>query len=567
MGKLFTENFSDQRLTSLSSFPFSRAIKTNPDVQWSTPIVNLFKNDFWGTPIDQSGSHKSYRPLCTLTFKLNHYFHEFDASGYHLVNLVIHCLVCLLFTSLAKRWTQGSDSKDTCNPTIGNSTCNKICNQICNQNRNQNSNQNCNRNCNQTHNQVHSGVHNLGRNQAYRSTDQPYWQEHDRTYRPTKGNRLSDHNGASNELREAAGNRSLNTFNLIKQLDVPPIYLIASLLFCVHPIHTEAVAGLVGRADIGCSLFVLLSLYFYDNYLRCIYQDSTANSVENSATNSNANSNANSNGNTNASENKTSDFKRNSPNQLRNLKQANFQPLSDLNGRGRAEFKERRLMQLPVYLDAATNGSSSVNERTIQPKGLPNRSSELHGNLPENYQVNYQVDGYHVNGHQVNGNQAHGHKVNGRPPTNLPSDRTPSNRWSARLQLYLAIVCAIISVAWKEYGVTVFAICALYHLIVHCGRLACSTGRCLNDRLDQSKRLVSPNLLRRRRCQTDRSKAAEQSIQREDKLSTRPPSKEPSEWRTFVRCLHAILNHVSLHYGFCFFSKSMCLESWVLNRF
>lgn len=515
-------NFSVKTNSSLFSLSFSRAIKTNPDVQWSTPIENLFKNDFWGTPIDQSGSHKSYRPLCTLTFKLNHYFHQFDASGYHLVNLVIHCLVCLLFTSLAKRWTHGSELGDTCN-RLCKPTCNQTCNQICNQN------------CDQTqaHSQPHSRAHNRTRNSAYRHTGQPYWQtapqgDSDQAYSRSSGNHLNDHNG-SNELREANGNKRLNAFNLIKQLNLPPIYLIASLLFCLHPIHTEAVAGLVGRADVGCSLFVLLSLHFYDDYLRRIYRadDSTANPV--------------------------SDYKRSSnlpfanhhsPRRPANrtTSQANFQPLSDLNGRGRAEFKERRLMQLPVYLDATTNGGSPVNGRTIQrlQKGLP-----LHGNLPESDR-----------------------QPNGWPPTNLPSDRTPPNRWSAdlgaRIQLYLAIICAIISVAWKEYGVTVFAICALYHLVVHCGRLAssCSTA---GQSLDQSKRLVSPNLLRRRRCQmaTYRSKPTAAAGE-QDKLSTRPQSKEPSKWRAFVRCLHAILNNVSSAAGWLLF---LLVEIHVLESF
>ncbi|XP_053597358.1 protein O-mannosyl-transferase TMTC4 [Microplitis demolitor] len=40
-------------------------------------------------------------------------------------------------------------------------------------------------------------------------------------------------------------------------------------LFAVHPIHCEAVAGIVGRADILCAIFVWLSVLFYS---RCIYE-------------------------------------------------------------------------------------------------------------------------------------------------------------------------------------------------------------------------------------------------------------------------------------------------------
>jgi len=39
----------------------------------------------------------SYRPLCVLTFRLNYLFGELDPLGYHLVNAVLHGIVCILF--------------------------------------------------------------------------------------------------------------------------------------------------------------------------------------------------------------------------------------------------------------------------------------------------------------------------------------------------------------------------------------------------------------------------------------------------------------------------------------
>ncbi|ELU04914.1 hypothetical protein CAPTEDRAFT_188081 [Capitella teleta] len=39
--------------------------------------------------------------------------------------------------------------------------------------------------------------------------------------------------------------------------------LAASLLFAVHPIHSEAVTGLVGRADVLCAAFFLSCLMAY----------------------------------------------------------------------------------------------------------------------------------------------------------------------------------------------------------------------------------------------------------------------------------------------------------------
>ncbi|XP_043565623.1 protein O-mannosyl-transferase TMTC2 isoform X2 [Chiloscyllium plagiosum] len=44
---------------------------------------------------------------------------------------------------------------------------------------------------------------------------------------------------------------------------------IAGLLFAAHPIHTEAVAGIVGRADVGAGLFFLLSLMCYIRHCGC----------------------------------------------------------------------------------------------------------------------------------------------------------------------------------------------------------------------------------------------------------------------------------------------------------
>ncbi|KAG5830787.1 hypothetical protein ANANG_G00314290 [Anguilla anguilla] len=64
----------------------SRVIKTNQDLLPETPWINIFYDDFWGTLLTHSGSHKSYRPLCTLSFRLNHALGGLEPWGYHLVN-------------------------------------------------------------------------------------------------------------------------------------------------------------------------------------------------------------------------------------------------------------------------------------------------------------------------------------------------------------------------------------------------------------------------------------------------------------------------------------------------
>eukprot|EP00117_Sycon_ciliatum_P006444 scpid30982/ scgid0518/ Transmembrane and TPR repeat-containing protein 2 len=138
----------------------SRAILKNRDLLPETPISNLLFNDFWGTPLVHSGSHRSYRPLCVLSFRLN-YAVSGVASGfsYHLVNVLLHAAVSSLFML------------------------------VC-------------------------------------------------------------------------------TLLLPKNTAGFQVAFLASILFAVHPVHTEAVAGLVGRADVGSALFFLLAFAFFHRILK-----------------------------------------------------------------------------------------------------------------------------------------------------------------------------------------------------------------------------------------------------------------------------------------------------------
>uniref|UniRef100_A0A672HHG2 dolichyl-phosphate-mannose--protein mannosyltransferase n=1 Tax=Salarias fasciatus TaxID=181472 RepID=A0A672HHG2_SALFA len=128
----------------------SRAIRTNQDLLPETPWTNILYDDFWGTLLTHSGSHKSFRPLCTLSFRLNYTLHGLRPWGYHLLNVALHGLVTALVAALGR-------------PLLGGG----------------------------------------------------------------------------------------------------PWSLLAGLLFASHPVHTEAVAGVVGRADVGAALFFLLSLLCY----------------------------------------------------------------------------------------------------------------------------------------------------------------------------------------------------------------------------------------------------------------------------------------------------------------
>lgn len=45
------------------------AIVRNKDVLGQNPLLGLLKDDFWGVPMHDPASHKSYRPLTTLSFR------------------------------------------------------------------------------------------------------------------------------------------------------------------------------------------------------------------------------------------------------------------------------------------------------------------------------------------------------------------------------------------------------------------------------------------------------------------------------------------------------------------
>ena len=81
-------------------FDDETAIIKNADLRSTSPWGNLLWNDFWGVPMGSNDSHKSYRPLCVATFRLNYLLHELQPMGYHLVNILLHGAVCYLYVQL-----------------------------------------------------------------------------------------------------------------------------------------------------------------------------------------------------------------------------------------------------------------------------------------------------------------------------------------------------------------------------------------------------------------------------------------------------------------------------------
>ena len=78
-------------------FDDQAAIEENADLRPNVSWSNLLKNDFWGVSMSDEDSHKSYRPLCVATFRLNYMLHDLQPFGYHVVNVLLHAAVCYLY--------------------------------------------------------------------------------------------------------------------------------------------------------------------------------------------------------------------------------------------------------------------------------------------------------------------------------------------------------------------------------------------------------------------------------------------------------------------------------------
>ncbi|XP_036435293.1 protein O-mannosyl-transferase TMTC4 [Colossoma macropomum] len=151
-------------------FDDSEAIINNKDLNPATPLNNIWKNDFWGSNLSSNSSHKSYRPLTVLTFRLNYLLAGgLHPVGFHVLNIGLHCVISALMI-------------DVFAILIGGLACDE------------------------------------------------------------KATRLAH---------------------------VPKASLLAALFFAVHPVHTESVAGIVGRADLLCALFFQLSFLSYCRAFQC----------------------------------------------------------------------------------------------------------------------------------------------------------------------------------------------------------------------------------------------------------------------------------------------------------
>uniref|UniRef100_A0A3Q2UAV0 dolichyl-phosphate-mannose--protein mannosyltransferase n=1 Tax=Fundulus heteroclitus TaxID=8078 RepID=A0A3Q2UAV0_FUNHE len=147
-------------------FDDSEAIVNNKDLKPATSLSNIWRNDFWGSNLSSNSSHKSYRPLTVLTFRLNYLIAGgLHPVGFHVLNIILHAVISVLMIDVFAILIGGLDY------------------------------------------------------------DEKGW-----------------------------------TLN-----HAPKTSLLAAIFFAAHPVHTESVAGVVGRADLLCALFFQLSFLTYCN--------------------------------------------------------------------------------------------------------------------------------------------------------------------------------------------------------------------------------------------------------------------------------------------------------------
>ena len=73
------------------------AILENQFIIGASPVSGLLQSDFWGVPLSHSGSHKSYRPLTSLSFKINWMLTGPSPLFFHATNVLLHGIVTFIY--------------------------------------------------------------------------------------------------------------------------------------------------------------------------------------------------------------------------------------------------------------------------------------------------------------------------------------------------------------------------------------------------------------------------------------------------------------------------------------
>lgn len=77
------------------------AVVTSPKLD----VRQLMRTDYWGREMfdPEVWTHKSFRPVVVLSFRLNYHLHGFNSAGFHITNVLLHGLVCTQLGYLALR--------------------------------------------------------------------------------------------------------------------------------------------------------------------------------------------------------------------------------------------------------------------------------------------------------------------------------------------------------------------------------------------------------------------------------------------------------------------------------
>ncbi|KAK9805000.1 hypothetical protein WJX73_010519 [Symbiochloris irregularis] len=216
------------------TFDDNFAVISNGDVSDpNTPILRAFVNDFWGQQITSDQSHKSYRPLTVLSFRLQRFLGQFLPRGFsritaadhdntrglnplpfHLANIFLHSLATCLVYWLAAHLIQLRSTPQAVKSAVEHGE-------------------------EQTSMAFKSEAAQSGLRQRRRSSTGHGPKEIPKVQ---QSNAEVGGQGAVGQRQEA---------------------LLAGLLFGLHPIHTEAVAGIVGQAELLCASLWILALLAY----------------------------------------------------------------------------------------------------------------------------------------------------------------------------------------------------------------------------------------------------------------------------------------------------------------
>ena len=86
-------------------FDDTLAIVNNADVKPDASLVEMWRHDFWGKSLEKDDSHKSYRPLTVLSFRLHTLWTREEAAPYyfHAINILLHSAATACVAAYAGR--------------------------------------------------------------------------------------------------------------------------------------------------------------------------------------------------------------------------------------------------------------------------------------------------------------------------------------------------------------------------------------------------------------------------------------------------------------------------------